>query len=179
MYPTSGATLRADLNIKVEEAAAADDFFIGHLAMPEMGVDAKSGTYPKLKLAEAELLTPGSTVRERGGSYGEASRSWGNDTYDCVDRGLEEPVDDTDAKDVGRFFNVEASHKTTFSEVPVAMTFPSALQSALVTQSENPSSGPLAAASATAASLGSSASTAPLEPNSSSKRPDHKLIRLR
>jgi hypothetical protein len=109
MYPTSGATIRADLNIKVEEAAGADAFFIGHLAMPAMGVEAKSGSYPKLKLAEAELLSPGSTVRERGGSYGEVSRSWGSDSYDCVDRGLEEPVDDTDAKDVGRFFNVEAA----------------------------------------------------------------------
>ena len=109
MYPTSGATLRADLNIKVEEAAAADELFIGHIAMPAMGMEAKAGTYPKLKLAEAELLSLGSTLRERGASYGEVSRQWGSDTYDCIDRGLQEPVDDTDAKDVGRFFNVEAA----------------------------------------------------------------------
>lgn len=107
MYPTSGATIRADLNIKVEEAAAADKFFIGHLVMPEMGVDAKAGTYPKIQLAAGELLSAGSTVRNRDGSYGEVSRNWTTDTYDCIDRGLEERVDDTDQKDVGRFFNVE------------------------------------------------------------------------
>jgi hypothetical protein len=109
MYPSSGATLRADLNIKVEEAAAADGFFIGHLVMPEMDVEAKSGQYPKLKIANAALLTAGSTIRQRGGSYGEVSRAWDSDTYDCIDRGLEEPVDDTDTKDISRFFNLEVS----------------------------------------------------------------------
>ena len=109
MYPTSGSTLRADINLKVEEAASADRFFVGHLVMPALGVDAKSGQYPKVKIAEAELLSAGATIRERTGSYGEASRQWTNDTYDCIDRGLEEPVDDTDQKDLARFFNVEAS----------------------------------------------------------------------
>jgi hypothetical protein len=109
MYPSSGATIRADLNIKVEEAAAADSFFIGDRVMPPMSVDAKSGTYPKLQIAGAELLSEGSTIRTRGGSYGRVNRVWTTDTYDCIDRGLEEPVDDTDVKDLGRFFNLEAS----------------------------------------------------------------------
>lgn len=109
MYPTSGATLRADLNIKVEEAASADKFFIGEAALPPFPVDAKSGTYPKLQIGAAELLSAGSTIRNRSGSYGESSRNWTSDTYDCIDRGLEEPIDDTDAKDVGRFFNLEST----------------------------------------------------------------------
>lgn len=109
MYPSSGATIRADLNIKIEEAASADTFFIGEKAMPPFTVDAKSGTYPKLQIAEAELMSAGSTTRSASGSYGESSRKWGSDTYDCVDRGLEEPIDDTDIKDVGRFFNLEAT----------------------------------------------------------------------
>jgi hypothetical protein len=109
MYPTSGATLRADLNIKVEEASAAETFFIGDRVMPPMSVDAKSGTYPKIDIAGGELLSAGSTTRERGGSYGKIVRKWGSDNYDCVDRGLEEPVDDTDAKDMARFFNLESA----------------------------------------------------------------------
>jgi hypothetical protein len=109
MYPSSGATIRADINIKVEEASAADSFFIGHLVMPEMGVEAKSGIYPKLRIANAQLLKAGSTLRARGGSYGEVTRTWDTDTYDCLDRGLEEPVDDTDVKDLKRFYNVEVS----------------------------------------------------------------------
>ena len=107
--PSSGATIRSDINIKVEEAASADDFFIGIQAMPPLGVDAKSGTYPKIQIAAGELLTQGATERSRGGSYGQVTRQWTSDTYDCVDRGLEEPVDDIEARDLARFFNLEVA----------------------------------------------------------------------
>lgn len=107
MYNSSGATIRADLNILVEEAAAADNLFIGHLVMPPMPVDAKAGTYPKLEIAGGALLDNIATERSRGGSYGQVSRKWGSDSYDCQDRGLEEPIDDVDKKDLGRFFNLE------------------------------------------------------------------------
>lgn len=109
MYPSSGATIRADLNIKVEEAAGADTFFIGQQAMPPFAVDAKSGTYPKLQIAEAELLSSGAVARTADGSYSEVTRKWTSDTYDCIDRGLEERVDDAEQKDLARFFNLEAS----------------------------------------------------------------------
>jgi hypothetical protein len=107
--PSSGATIRADLNLKVEEAQGADDFFIGMRAMPPLAVDAKSGTYPKLQIAAGELMTSGATERSTDGSYGEVTRQWTTDTYDCVDRGLEERVDDAQAKDVARWFNLEAT----------------------------------------------------------------------
>lgn len=107
MYPTAGATIRGDINIKVEEAASADKHYIGTRVMPPVPVDLKSGTYPKLEIAGAELMSAGSTIRTRSGSYGEVSRKWTTDTYDCIDRGLEEPVDDTDVRDMRRFFNLE------------------------------------------------------------------------
>lgn len=109
LNPTSGATIRADINAVVEEAAGADTFFIGHRALPPFMVEAKSGTYPKIQIAAGELMSFGGAVRSRGGSYSEVSRQWTYDTYDCLDRGLEEPVDDTDVKDLARFFNLEAS----------------------------------------------------------------------
>lgn len=109
MNPSSGATIRADLNFVVEEAATSADMPIGLRVMPAMGVDAKSGTYPKLLIEGAELLTAVSTVRQATGSYNRINRVWGTDTYDCVDRGLEELIDDANAKDVGRFFNLEAA----------------------------------------------------------------------
>lgn len=105
-YPNSGATIRADLNSVVEEASLADQFYIGLKAFPAFGVDAKSGTYPKLTKAISESMKPGDTVRERGGSYGRVTRAWTNDTYDCIDRGLEEAMDDTDVKDTSRFFDM-------------------------------------------------------------------------
>jgi hypothetical protein len=107
--PSSGATIRADINIKVEEAQSADDFFIGTKAMPPLSVDAKSGTYPKIQIAAGELLSAGSTERTADGSYGEAVRQWTSDNYECVDRGLEERVDDTVSQDLARFFNVEVA----------------------------------------------------------------------
>lgn len=109
MYPSSGATIRADLNTVVEEAALADTFYIGTQLMPEFGVDAKSGTYAKLTKQLSELMNDGNTIRERNGAYGRINRAWTNDTYDCTDRGLEEAIDDTDMKDVGRFFDLEAN----------------------------------------------------------------------
>jgi hypothetical protein len=107
MYPNSGATIRADLNSVVVEASQAFTQFLGPKLLPFWGVDAKSGTYPKLTKAITEMLKPGSTDRERGGSYGRIKRAWTNDTYDTQDRGLEEAVDDCDAKDVARFFSAE------------------------------------------------------------------------
>lgn len=107
MYPSSGATIRGDINAKVEEAAAASKFFIGTRVMPPVGVTVKSGVYPKIQIAGGELLTAVSTVRSRSGSYGEISRNWTTDTYDCIDRGLEEPIDDVDQRDLARFFNLE------------------------------------------------------------------------
>lgn len=109
MYPSSGAVIRGDINTVVEEAYHADDFLIGHLVMPPLGVSLKSGTYPKVQIAEGALLDAVATEREADGSYGEIIRKYGTDTYDCVDRGLEERVDDTNASDLARFFNVEAS----------------------------------------------------------------------
>lgn len=108
MYPSSGATVRADLNSVLMEASMAETGLIGDILMPAFGVDAKSGTYLKIKKAAGELMKPGSTRRERGASYGRVKRAWETDTYDTYDRGLEESVDDTDVKDASRFFDMEA-----------------------------------------------------------------------
>src|SRR3954467_1089559 len=99
MYPSSGATIRGDLNTFVQEAQAVDNFFIGPMIFPPWEVDLKSGTYPRLQKANAGLLRSGSTTREAKGSYGEIDRAWDVDTYDCIDRGLEELIDDTQARD--------------------------------------------------------------------------------
>lgn len=106
--PSGGATIRADINAVVEEASAAEKFFIGTKVLPPFGVDAKSGTYPKFKKQAGELLKAGSTVRNPKSEYGKVARMWETDTYDTVDRGLEELIDDTERKDSARFFDMEA-----------------------------------------------------------------------
>lgn len=109
MYPTTGATIRGDINTVVEEAFNADKTFIGQLVMPMLPVDVKSGTYPKLTKTLTGLLDSGGDVRAPNGSYPRNNRAWTTDTYDTIDRGLEETIDDTDAKDLGRFFDLEAA----------------------------------------------------------------------
>ena len=109
MTPTASTTLRGDLNQVVEEAAAMDRFFIGHLVLPALRVDTVSGQYPKLTLTESELLKAGATKRESGASYGRVKQRYTSDTYTCLDRGLEVPVDDNDKAAVARYFDAEAA----------------------------------------------------------------------
>ena len=109
MYPTGGAVIRGDLNAVVEEAYGADTFFIGAQVMPPLSMDLKSGTYPKVQIAGGKLLSAGSTIRQSDGSYNEVRRGYTSDTYDCLDRGLEERVPDTDALDLARFFSLESA----------------------------------------------------------------------
>lgn len=107
MYPSSGATIRGDLNTFVQEAQAEEKFFIGAIVMPPFEVDLTSGQYPRLKKTNGALLKSGSTVRTPKGSYGEIDRSWDIDTYDTIDRGIEELIDDTQSRDLARFLNQE------------------------------------------------------------------------
>jgi hypothetical protein len=107
MYPSSGSTIRGDLNTFVEEGMATDKFFIGPMVFPPFEVDLRSGQYPRLKKGNGSLMKAGSTLRAPKGSYGEIDRSWDSDTYDTIDRGLEELIDDTQQRDLKRFFNQE------------------------------------------------------------------------
>lgn len=109
MYPSSGATIRGDINTLVEQGQMGDKFFIGAKVLPAFGVDVKSATYPYLKLTNGGLLRPNSTARAPKASYNEVDRTWDVDTYDTVDRGLEELIDDTDSKDFSRFFSQEVT----------------------------------------------------------------------
>jgi hypothetical protein len=91
------------------EARGVDALFIGEQVMPVITVPTKAGIYPKVVTGSGRLLTGNGDVRMPDGSYPRQTRGWTSDTYDCLDRGLEEAVDDTVAKDVGRFFDVEVA----------------------------------------------------------------------
>ena len=106
-YSASQTVLRADINVMVEEAMERDSWFIGQRAFPLFSVSEKSGTYPVFKKAKGQLLNLNAAVRTPGGNYPRITRSYEYDTYDCQDRGIEELVDDTYAKDVARFFAAE------------------------------------------------------------------------
>lgn len=103
----AAAVLRADINTLVQEAARADEMFIGLKLFPEWSVDQKSAQWPKFRLGKGELLNDDVTKRTPTGSYGRVSRVYESDTYDCEDYGLEELVDDTYKADVARYFDAE------------------------------------------------------------------------
>lgn len=111
-YPASGTTIRSDINTVVYEASRADEFFIGEKVMPFYLQPARAGIYPKFVKGSGELLNADITVREPGGAYGRTRRAYTQDTFNCIDRGLEEAVDDTDRNDTARFFDAMVDSAT-------------------------------------------------------------------
>lgn len=107
MYINTQAIIRADLNTFVEEASAADQYFIARKVMPILPSTAKAGIFPKINIQGGELLKAESTRRGPSGTYNEVSRKITTDTFECIDRGLEERIDDVFVRDMERFFDVE------------------------------------------------------------------------
>lgn len=109
MYLNTNATPRHDINAVVIQAAKSANQFIGLKVMPEFSVDAATGVYPKIRLAKGAVLKRSDdTKRAASGSYNEVTRTYESDTYDCVDRGLTERIDDALAKRVKRYFDAES-----------------------------------------------------------------------
>ena len=106
MYSNSEVS-RPEISAFVEQAQKADKYLIGQKLLPVKGVKTRAGEYPRLDLAEGKLMRRGSTKRNSSGAYNETNRSHGWDNYSCEDRGLEERIDDTKAKEMGDFFSLE------------------------------------------------------------------------
>jgi hypothetical protein len=107
MYNNSTASIRADINAFVEEAGAAEKNLIGGQIFPRHGVEARSGTYPRMKIGEGGLLRRDVTHRAPGASYNRISRKHSMDAYECQDRGLEEAIDDSKVHEVKSYFDLE------------------------------------------------------------------------
>ena len=108
-YISGGTTIRADINQALVEAPNGDTGLIGAEIFPLLPVPAKSGQYLKVQLAQADLLNNDSKARDAGSGYARAIRAFGTDTYDTVEFGLEELIDDGFRADADRFFDLEAS----------------------------------------------------------------------
>lgn len=108
MYQNTAAIIRHDLNSFVEEAAKSDELLHGQKLLPIYSVDSRAGVYPKIEIGSGgELLKKDSTLRAPTGTYNETARKFITDTYECLDRGLEERIDDVVVKDYAKFFDVE------------------------------------------------------------------------
>jgi hypothetical protein len=107
MYQNTAAIIRHDLNAFVEEASAVDKLFIGEKLLPVYSVPTRAGIFPKIKTGTGDLLKKEATLRAPTGTYNETIRKFETDTYECIDRGLEERIDDVTVRDYSRFFDVE------------------------------------------------------------------------
>ena len=107
-YVSGGTTIRADLSQALIEAPQADVGLIGAQLLPLQNVDAKAGTYLKVQLAGAELLSNNATARDAGSGYSRGIRSFSSANYSTDEYGLEELLDDSSVKDLSRFFSYEA-----------------------------------------------------------------------
>ncbi len=109
MYTNPTAEIRPELNAVLEEALAADSYFIGSQVFPILTVDRNTGQYRKITMSASELLKTGDTTRAPKGPYGQVDRTFEKDSYKTIDRGIEEDVDDVHANEVGHAFDLEAT----------------------------------------------------------------------
>ena len=108
MYRNTHAVIRHDLNAFVEEAARTDKLLFAEKIFPVLPVDARAGIFPKIKIGDGgELLKADSTLRGPTGTYNETTRKFDTDTYEALDRGMEERIDDVIVRDYAKFFDVE------------------------------------------------------------------------
>jgi len=104
--PTSSTTIsRPELGVLAMEYLEKQAEFLGIQILPYFDVEERSAEYPLIP-AEAMLNVP-DTRRAPRGAYQRDDWEFENDTYDCVENGWEEPVDDVEAKLYARFFDAE------------------------------------------------------------------------
>ena len=109
MYSQGNTILRADLRGVVEEAFNQSTLFIGAKALPPLPVLAKAGQYPVVTRATGGLLKNNAKRRGPGTNYSRTTRAYTVDNYTTVEFGSEAVVPTDNAKDVGRFFDLEAA----------------------------------------------------------------------
>ena len=107
MYRNSDAVIRPELSAVVEEAAAADNYFIGLQVFPAYNSAKKTGEYMKITKAASETMKKNVTERSQKAPYGRVDRTYEKDNFACVDRGLEELLDDSVTAELADFFSTE------------------------------------------------------------------------
>ena len=110
LSPVAGAILRADIAGVIEEAMGSDELLIGTKLFPPLGVDERAGQYPRLNIDTGRLLAPGD-VKRRGptADYARKTRQWEEDTYTCLEYGLEGLLGLDTITDLSRFFDAEST----------------------------------------------------------------------
>jgi hypothetical protein len=124
MYSNSEAIIRPDLQAVIEEAAAADTYFIGQRVLPVKFSKRRTGEYHRITRAKSGLLLSelgDSTRRAPKSSYKKVDRTYDKANFVALDRGLEEQIDDADAAEVAPSFSAEeTSARLTLRDMQIA-----------------------------------------------------------
>jgi hypothetical protein len=109
MYSNTAAVIRPDLNDFVLEGALNRADLIGEKCLAVLGSDTQSGQYPIVRLATGSQFDDDAGKRASGGAYPRVTRSYDQSTFDTIDRGLEEAIDDVDAANLSRWLDLEST----------------------------------------------------------------------
>jgi len=107
MYLNATAEPRPELSTFVEDAAFADNYFIGLKVFPAYNAPTKTGEFMKITQAASEVQKKNVTTRAAKAPYGKVDRTYEKDNYACTDRGLEEDLDDSVTAQLSNFFSTE------------------------------------------------------------------------
>jgi len=81
----------------------------GHVGldiMPQFDTALQSGNFPSIDAAE--MMKPADVKRSSRGTYNRIDFAFGQDNYNCVEKGLEGPVDEAIAANYDSYFSAEA-----------------------------------------------------------------------
>lgn len=107
MYLNPTAEIRPELSSVVEEAAFADKYFIGLKVFPVYNSERDTGEYYKITRSASELQKKNVTTRAAKSPYGQVDRTFEKSSFACVDRGIEELLDDAVTAKLQNFFSTE------------------------------------------------------------------------
>ncbi len=107
MYLNTNAQIRPELSAVVEDAAFADNYFIGLKVFPAYNSAKKTGEFMKITQAASEVQKKNVTQRAQKSPYGKVDRTYEKDSFACSDRGIEEDLDDSVTAELADFFSTE------------------------------------------------------------------------
>ena len=107
MYSNTAAVFRGDIAGVLEQAKDWETNLIGTRVMPVLNVPVRAGQYPSFKLKEGQLLKSDVKQRAPYSAFARGTRAFNYESYNALEYGYEEAVDDTVTADISRFFDAE------------------------------------------------------------------------
>jgi len=102
------ATFRQDIADVLFENALGRGQFVGEEIMPVMPVGVHSGNFAKIAFGQVKTKAV-DDKRSTAGNFNQVTHETTEDNFTCVERGLEEPVDERNARILANYFDAETA----------------------------------------------------------------------